>query len=250
MALFKLITEGNSPNYTAIKDIVLREETAADGTKKKVTEIVGPFVQCDVQNRNGRIYPKELMIQSVQKYVDDRMKGPKLRTFGELGHPEGVELNLHRVSHLVTNLDWDGNNVIGRAKILDTEYGRIAETILRADGQLGVSSRGLGSLNQPNQNNSQMYEASKVKFGENANIVTEYELLAIDIVADPSAPQGFVNGILESKEYIISGGEYTESSLKRSTTAYKNLEESLRSLPKKDAQKYIISKIENFLKSI
>ena len=250
MATFKLITEGNSPNYNAIKDIVIKEETSADGIKKKVTEIVGPFIQCDVQNRNGRIYPKDLMTQSVQKYVDDRMKGPKLRTFGELGHPEGVELNLHRVSHLVTELNWDGNNVIGRAKIIDTEYGRIAETILRADGQLGVSSRGLGALNQPTQTNSSMYEASKLKFGENANIVTEYELLAIDIVADPSAPQGFVNGILESKDYIIAGGEYTESSLRNSQKAYQNLENSLRTLPKKDVQKYLVEQIEKFLKTI
>ena len=190
------------------------------------------------------------MQASVQKYVDDRMKGPKLRTFGELGHPEGVEINAHRISHLITELRWEGDNVMGRAKLIDTEYGRIADTIIRADGQLGVSSRGLGSLNQPNPQSPAMYHEAKMKFGEDANIVTEYDLIAIDIVVDPSAPQGFVNGILESKEYIISGGDYTESSLKRSQKAYKNIEEALTSLPKKDVNNYILKELENFFKTI
>lgn len=247
MLVFKLITEANSPNFTAIKDVVLREEKLADGTIKKVTEIVGPFIQCNVKNRNGRIYPKELMVKCVQKYVNDRMTGPKFRSYGELGHPEGIEINLHRVSHMVTELRWDGDNVIGRAKLLDTEYGRIAETIIKADGQLGTSSRGMGALNTQDMQNPKMYEDAVSKFGSDSNIVTEFELIAEDIVADPSAPQGFVNGIYEGREYIVAGGSYTDASLRRSEYAYKNLNESLRNLPNKARDEYFIKLAEKFL---
>jgi hypothetical protein len=247
MKLFKLITEANSPNFAAIKDVVIREEKSADGTTKKVTELVGPFIQCEVKNRNGRIYPKALMEECVQKYVNDRMTGNKFRSYGELGHPEGIEINLHRVSHMITELRWEGNNVLGRAKLLDTEYGRVADTIIKADGQLGTSSRGMGALNSPNQQKPGLYEDSVMKFGEDSNIVTEFELIAEDIVADPSAPQGFVNGIYESRDYIIEGGSYTESSMRRSIKAYENLDEALRSLPKKDRDGYFIESIEKFL---
>jgi hypothetical protein len=250
MKLFKLITEANSPNFTAIRDIVIKEEKATDGTIKKVTEIVGPFIQCDVKNRNGRIYPKALMEECVQKYVNDRMVGNKFRSYGELGHPEGIEINLHRVSHMITELRWEGNNVLGRAKLLDTEYGRVADTIIKADGQLGTSSRGMGALNSPNQRKPALYEDAVQQFGSDANIVTDFELIAEDIVADPSAPQGFVNGIYENREYIISGGQYTDSSLKRSVRAYENLNESLRSLPSRDRDSFFISQIEKFLSDL
>jgi hypothetical protein len=250
MKLFKLITEANSPNCTAIKDVVIREEKMADGSVKKVTEIVGPFIQCEVKNRNGRIYPKALMEECVQKYVNERMTGDKKRSYGELGHPEGVEINLHRVSHMITELRWEGNNVLGRAKLLDTEYGRIADTIIKADGQLGTSSRGMGALNSPNQQKPGLYEDAVSRFGEDSNIVTEFELIAEDIVADPSAPQGFVNGIYESRDYIIQGGQYTESSLRRSVKAYENLDQALRSLPKKDRDGYLIESIEKFLNDL
>lgn len=248
--LFKLITEANSPNFMAIKDIVIKEEKLSDGTVKKVTEIVGPFIQCDVKNRNGRIYPKKLMEECVQKYVNERMTGNKFRSYGELGHPEGIEINLHRVSHMITELKWDGSNVLGRAKLLDTEYGRIAETIIKADGQLGTSSRGMGALNSPSEKMPGMYEDSVNKFGQDANIVTEFELIAEDIVADPSAPQGFVNGIYEGREYIIAGGQYTDASLRRSEKAYKNLTEALRSLPTKDRNEYLVEQLEKFFKTI
>ena len=250
MKLFKLITEANSPNFTAIKDVVIREEKSADGSVHKVTEIVGPFIQCEVKNRNGRIYPKSLMEEVVQKYVNERMTGPKLRSYGELGHPEGIEINLHRVSHMITELRWEGNNVLGRAKLLDTEYGRVADTIIKADGQLGTSSRGMGALNSPNQQKPGLYEDAVSRFGEDSNIVTEFELIAEDIVADPSAPQGFVNGIYESRDYIIQGGQYTESSLRRSVKAYENLDQALRSLPKKDRDGYLVESIEKFLNDL
>jgi hypothetical protein len=250
MKLFKLITEANSPNFTAIKDIVIKEEKASDGSIKKVTEIVGPFIQCEVKNRNGRIYPKSLMEECVQKYVNDRMTGNKYRSYGELGHPEGIEINLHRVSHMITELRWEGNNVLGRAKLLDTEYGRVADTIIKADGQLGTSSRGMGALNSPNQQKPGLYEDAVSKFGQDSNIVTEFELIAEDIVADPSAPQGFVNGIYENKQYIIAGGQYTESSIRSSVKAYDNLTEALSSLPKKDRDGYLINQIEKFLNDL
>jgi hypothetical protein len=250
MKIYKLITEANSPNFKAIKDVVIREEVAADGKKKSITEIVGPFIQCNVKNRNGRIYPKELMVQCVQKYVNDRMTGNKLRSYGELGHPEGVEINLHRVSHMITELRWEGDDVVGRAKIIDTEYGRIADTILKSDGQLGTSSRGMGALNSPSQQNPKLYEDAVSKFGSDANIVTEFELIAEDIVADPSAPEGFVQGIYENREYIISGGAYTESSLRRTEKAYKNLDESLRSMPKNDRDAMFIKLAEKFLNDL
>jgi len=250
MSLYKLITEANTPNFYAIKDIVITEQKMADGTVKKVTEIVGPFIQCEVKNRNGRIYPKSLMVNVIQKYVDERMSGDKKRSYGELGHPEGIEINLHRVSHMITDLRWEDNNVLGRAKLLDTEYGRIADTIIKADGQLGTSSRGMGALNSPNHGMPGLYEAAVAKHGQDANVVTEFELIAEDIVADPSAPQGFVNGIYEGREYIIAGGQYTESSLRRSEKAYKNLDDALRSLPTKDRNEYLLESIQKFLRTI
>jgi hypothetical protein len=151
---------------------------------------------------------------------------------------------------MITELHWEGNNVIGKAKLLDTEYGRIADTIIKADGQLGTSSRGMGALNSPSMANPNLYEDAVRRHGETANIVTEFELIAEDIVADPSAPQGFVNGIYESKDYIIAGGHYTESSLRRSTRAYENLNESLRIMPKKDRDAYLIKSIEKFFKDL
>ena len=250
MKVFKFISEGCSPNYTAIKDVIIKEETDPMGVKKKVTEIVGPFIQCGVQNRNGRIYIKDIMEQAVQKYVNDRMSGHKFRSYGELGHPEDIQINLHRISHMVTELKWDGENVLGKAKLLDTEYGRIAQTLIASDGQLGVSSRGVGSLNSPSQQQPNIYEDAVKKHGADANIVTEFDLIAIDIVCDPSGPEAFVQGIMESKDYILVGGEYKEYSLKRGEKSYNKLEKAISCLPKKQKDEYIVEQIRNFLKSL
>lgn len=230
----KLITEANTPNFNAIDDIIITEDKT---TGVKTSSIVGPFIQCNTKNRNGRVYGREMMERAVQAYVNDRMKGPRYRSFGELGHPEGVEINLHRVSHIITDLSWKGNDVIGNAKILtDTEYGRLADTFLRNNCQLGVSSRGLGNLQEDSVGGPK--------------IVEDFELIAVDIVADPSAPEGFVEGILEGKEYIIQGGSFTESSLRRNLKAYDNFEKTISSLPKKDINTYLVAAVKNFLEKL
>lgn len=233
MHKYKLITEAAAPDFNGIEKIT--ESIDANGEKQHYIE--GIYIQTEKKNRNGRIYPKSLMEKCVGAYISDRMSNPaKLRSFSELGHPEGVEINLHRVSHLITELKWSGNDVIGKAKVLDTEYGRIAKTILLAGGQLGVSSRGLGNVS----------EASN----QSAALVTEYELIAVDIVADPSAPDGFVDGILESVNYVRTGGKYTMESLARSGNAYNNLEKSLENIPKHERKEYIVSCLKDFFKTI
>lgn len=224
----KLITESS---FDSISKFSYDQEG-----EKKAPYIEGIFIQTEKKNRNGRIYPKSLMEKCVEQYIKDRFpneKTKKWRTFGELGHPEGVEINLHRVSHMITDLRWHGNDVIGKAKLLDTEYGRIAESILKADGQLGVSSRGLGNVEESANSDS--------------ILVTEYELITVDIVADPSAPDGFVDGILENVEYIRVGGKYTPKSLMKSEKAYENLKKSLSSLPRKERNKYLVEVINKFL---
>jgi len=232
--MYKLITEAAAPNFDGIEKIT----EAVDSEGHKDHYIEGIFIQTEQPNRNGRIYPKVLMEKCVEAYKADRMKNPKrLRTFSELGHPEGIEINLHRVSHLITELNWSGNDVIGKAKLLDTEYGRVAKTILLAGGQLGVSSRGLGNVKEG------------MGMGKSA-LVNEYELIAVDIVADPSAPDGFVDGIMESVEYIKVGGSYTARSLKRSEAAFSDLKESLETLPKHEKDAYVVECVKKFLASI
>lgn len=229
----KLITEGNYPNFNGIGDILINEDKE---TGKHETRISGVFIQTEVQNRNGRVYDRTKMEEAVNRYLEDRMtSGSKFRSFGELGHPEGVEINLHRVSHYIESLKWNGNDVVGVAKLLDTEYGRIADSILRENLQLGVSSRGLGELHQDNQGR---------------NLVTDFELIAVDIVAYPSAPEGFVEGILENREYVVEGGKYTEVSIARSNRAFDNLEKSLESMPKKDVNNYLREQLKVFFRNL
>jgi len=238
----KLITEANAPNFEALTRGIFYEETTNElGEKVKTPHIEGIFIQADKPNRNGRVYPRHLMVPCVEAYMQDRFpneKTPKYRTYGELGHPEGVEINLHRVSHIITELRWDASNVIGKAKIVDTEYGGIAQSLLNADGQLGVSSRGVGSLDESPTMQGQPKQ------------VTEYELIAVDIVADPSAPDGFVQGILESVDFVRAGGKYTETSLRRSEKAYQDLTESLNQLPKKERNSYLNLCIKEFLNNL
>lgn len=229
----KLITEGNFPNFNGIKDVIIKEDST---TGRHETRIEGIFIQAEIQNRNGRIYDQKKMIEAVDRYMQDRMRdGTKFRSYGELGHPEGVEINLHRVSHYIESLSWQGTNVIGVAKVIDTEYGRIADTILREGLQLGVSSRGLGELAQT---------------PDGQNRVTEFELIAVDIVADPSAPDGFVEGILEGKDYIIEGGKYTEVSQARSIHAFNMLEKELKTLPIKEKDEYLRNSVKNFFRNL
>lgn len=233
--MFKLITESNAPNFDSGIDKIY-EAVEANGDKSHYIE--GIFIQTEKPNRNGRIYPKTLMEKCVEAYVADRMKTPgKYRSYGELDHPTDISINLHRVSHLITELKWVNNDVIGKARLLDTEYGRIAKSLLLGGGQLGVSSRGLGNVQEG------------AGSGKSA-LVNEYELITVDIVADPSAPDGFVNGIMESIDYIKVGGKYTPASLKRSDSAFNTLKESLSSLPKHDRDAYLTEVVKKFLKNI
>jgi hypothetical protein len=157
---------------------------------KKSLHIEGTFLQANLKNRNGRVYPMETLQREVQRYNENYIQ--KGRALGELGHPDGPTVNLDRVSHMITSLKEDGTNFVGKAKILDTPMGKIASSLIGEGVKLGVSSRGVGSL----------VERNGVK------VVNDDFMLATaaDIVADPSAPDAFVNGIMEGVEWIWNNG--------------------------------------------
>ena len=157
---------------------------------KKNYKIKGVFLQSDIKNRNGRIYENDILTKEVKRYNEEFIN--KKRAFGELGHPDGPTVNLERVSHMITKLEPEGKNFIGEAKIMDTPYGKIVKGLIDEGAQLGVSSRGMGSLVQKN----------------GANYVGKdfYLATAADIVADPSAPDAFVEGIMENKEWVWDNG--------------------------------------------
>lgn len=203
----KLITEGN---FETVQ--VLTEESGG----KKHLYIEGIFLQSEIKNRNGRIYPVSVLEREVGRYNEEYVAAG--RALGELGHPDGPTVNLDRVSHKIVELRKEGNNFIGKARILDTPMGKIAKNLLDEGVRLGVSSRGMGSLEEKN----------------GANYVRDDFMLATaaDIVADPSAPDAFVNGIMEGKEWVWEGGILRErqiSSLKHSidNSAKTALEESV-----------------------
>tara|TARA_B100001564_G_scaffold10848_1_gene8906 strand:- start:137 stop:781 length:645 start_codon:yes stop_codon:yes gene_type:complete len=176
----KLISEYNEASYIT--------EANEKGTKDYFIE--GVFMQADIKNRNGRIYPKEIMAKEVKRYVKEFVE--QQRAFGELGHPEGPTINLDKVSHMITELYEDGSNWVGKAKILSTPNGQIVKNLIDDGAKLGVSSRGLGSLEQKS-------DAQYVK--------SDFQLAtAGDIVADPSAPEAFVEGIMEGVEWIMENG--------------------------------------------
>ena len=182
----KLITE-------QIQDVeILREEDEKSG--KKGYKLKGIFLQGDIKNRNGRVYPVEVLEKEVARYNKDFIN--ENRGYGELGHPEGPTVNLERVSHMVTSLKRDGKNFVGEAKVMSTPMGKIVSNIMDDGGKLAVSSRGMGSLEQKN--------------GTNYVKNDFYLATAADIVADPSAPQAFVQGIMEGKEWIWNNGVLKE----------------------------------------
>jgi len=157
--------------------------------------IEGVFLQADLKNRNGRLYPGAIMDKEVKRYTKEYID--KKRAFGELGHPEGPTINLERVSHMITSLKKDESNYIGRAKISDTPHGNIVKSLIKEGAQLGVSSRGMGSL-----------KANKKGIQEVQDDF--YLATAADIVADPSAPDAFVNGVMEGKEWVWENGVIAE----------------------------------------
>ena len=170
-----------------------------DEKGKKNYKIKGIFMQADIKNRNGRIYPMDVLQKEVKRYSKDYINNN--RAFGELGHPEGPTVNLERASHMITNLYPDGKNFIGEAKVLSTPMGNIVKSLMDDGAKLGVSSRGMGSLDQKN----------------GANYVRNdfYLATAADIVADPSAPNAFVEGIMEGKEWVWNNGSLVEAELQR-----------------------------------
>jgi len=200
----KLITEFNENN-----DVQCIVEAKENGEKSYVIE--GVFAQADKKNRNGRVYPKPIMESAVSKYVTEQVS--KKRAVGELNHPEGPTVNLDKVSHLITDLKLEGNDVIGKAQILDTPMGKIVKGLLEGGVQLGVSTRGMGSLETRN----------------GVNYVKEdFILSTVDIVQDPSAPDAFVNGIMEGVDWIWNNGilepqviEEMETEIKQATVAHR-----------------------------
>ena len=167
--------------------------------KGKDMKIKGVFMQAETKNRNGRVYPLDVLQKEVNRYNKELVETK--RAFGELGHPEGPTVNLDRVSHLIEELVPEGKNIIGKAKILDTPNGKIVKELLNAGAKLGVSSRGMGTLEKR----------------DNANYVGKdfYLATAGDIVADPSAPKAFVEGIMEGKEWIWDNGILKEAEVAR-----------------------------------
>lgn len=164
---------------------VLRESVKDDsGNTKKVYKLKGPFLEANIKNKNGRIYPGEVLIREVEDYVNTKIKTK--RSMGELDHPENPQINLERVSHVIEELYMKDNTGYGVARIIDTPMGRIAETLVKEGIVVGMSTRGVGSL-----------DGDKVQ--------GDYKLITVDIVADPSAPNAFVEGVLESKDWILDG---------------------------------------------
>lgn len=206
----KLICEVN-------EEVSYMTETLDEATGKKALFIEGVFMQGDIKNRNGRMYPADVLDKEVKRYDEQYIQ--KNRAYGELGHPQGPTINLERVSHMITKLERDGSNFMGKAKIMtETPYGKIVESLIKDGGQLGVSSRGMGSV-KPMRDGTGVVQSDF------------YLATAADIVADPSAPDAFVNGIMEGKEWVWENGVIREATVadyekKIKTASRKELEEA------------------------
>jgi len=189
--------------------------------------IRGVFLQSEQKNRNGRLYPKALLQREVKRYNDNYIS--QKRAYGELGHPDSPTINLDRVSHIMTELYEDGNNFMGKAKILDTPNGRIVKNLLDEGCKLGVSSRGVGSLKPTN----------------GVQLVQDdfYLATAADIVADPSAPDAFVQGIMEGKEWVMEGGMWSEMD-------YDKAKKQLKEARMADFEEHALRLFENYLSKI
>ena len=197
--------------------------TEAKDGKPKSFSIEGVFAQAEQKNRNGRIYPKPIMEKAVDKYVTEQVA--QKRAVGELNHPEGPTVNLDKVSHLITQLEWKGNDVVGKAQILDTPMGQIVKGLLEGGVQLGVSTRGMGSLES--------------KGGVNY-VRDDFILNTVDIVQDPSAPAAFVNGIMEGVEWVWNNGIIEPQVIEK-------METEIKTAPKKHLYETQIREFKNFL---
>jgi|TARA_Y100000389_G_scaffold144444_1_gene142823 hypothetical protein len=211
----KLISEFN--DY-AVQPVIIEQNEKGE----KEYFIEGIFMQSEIKNRNGRVYPKEVMKKEVNRYCKEFVE--KKRAFGELGHPDGPTINLDKVSHMITSLEEDGNNYVGKAKILSTPNGQIVRNLIDDGAKLGVSSRGLGSLEQK---------------GGAQYVKDDFQLAtAGDIVADPSAPEAFVEGIMEGVEWVMENGilkavEMEKMQKELRTASLNQLEETKLNLWKK-----------------
>ena len=167
-------------------------------TRKKNYNIQGVFLQADIKNRNGRLYPTEILDKEVKRYMKENVK--KNRAYGELGHPDSPTINLDRVSHMIKDLKLEDKNFIGKAKIMDTPYGKIVKSLIDEGASLGVSSRGMGSLKTTKDGTSEVQKDFMLA-------------TAADIVADPSAPDAFVRGVMEGKEWMFVDGKFVEQDI-------------------------------------
>ena len=211
----KLIAEFTENNLE-----VLTEE---NDNGEKTYAIEGIFMQAEQKNRNGRIYPKDVMVKAVNKYDDEQVS--KGRAVGELNHPEGPTVNLDKVSHKIESLHWEGNDVMGKATILETPMGKIVKGLLDGGVNLGVSTRGMGSL----------------KNGNNAMVVQpDFMLNAVDIVQDPSAPSAFVNGVMEGVEWVWNNGIIEAQTIEQ-------METEIKKTPRSDLYETQVREFKNFL---
>ena len=215
----KLITEFTEND--SLKCLIEKKE---NGEKNYIIE--GVFAQADKKNRNGRVYPKVIMEKAVAKYDKEQVK--KNRAVGELNHPEGPTVNLDKVSHLIKELKFEGNDVVGKAQILDTPMGKIVKGLLEGGVQLGVSTRGMGSLEQ---RNGAMY------------VKDDFILSTVDIVQDPSAPEAFVNGIMEGVDWVWNNGVLCPQVIEK-------METEIKTAPKPVLYETSVREFKNFLSLI
>jgi len=213
----KLITE-------TVEEVNFLTEAAVDGGKNYFIE--GTFMQADTLNRNKRIYPKHILLNEVSRYTREYVENK--RAFGELNHPSGPTVNLDRVAIIITELNCNGGDVYGKAKVMSTPMGEIVKSLIKEGARLGVSTRGMGSL--------------KAKNGYN-EVQPDFMLSAVDIVADPSAPNAFVNGIMEGKEWIWDNGILIEKHIEQ-------YRKEIESVNKRDLERKAVSLFEDFLKRL
>jgi len=190
--------------------------------------IEGVFLQSNIRNKNGRMYTKDVMQKEVNRYIQEYVN--KNRAYGELGHPDGPSINLDRVSHMTKSITEDGDNYIGKAKIMDTPYGKIVKALIDEGANLGVSSRGMGSL----------------KTGKDGVQLVQDDFMlatAADIVADPSAPDAFVRGIMENREWIFVDGKFVEKQIEE-------VKRNIKRASSKNLEEEKLNAFRNFLKSI
>jgi hypothetical protein len=213
----KLITE-------TVEDVEALVESNSTGSK--TYKIKGVMMESDTQNRNGRIYEGKILKKEANRYISEYVN--KNRALGELNHPSGPTVNLDRVSHMITNLNESGKQIIGEAKIIDTPMGNIVKNLIDAGAKLGVSSRGMGSLEKRNGVNY---------------VKDDFTLAAIDIVADPSAPNAFVDGILEGKEWIWDNGILVEKQIS-------DYQKKLKKIPKRKLEEQAVKLFADFLRKL